>query len=393
MNPSSNCQLSTVNCQLIVIADDITGAAEMAGIGLEFGFKVNLIMYSGEAHIVFPEHCDLLVIATDTRSMTKTEAVEETTRLSQIIKEARYNRLFKKTDSVLRGYIIAELQALMNVFEIEKALLLPQNPSRKRIIAKGRYYIGSELLDKTSFAHDPEFPAISSEVNTLLGIDSNRILPAGESIEKKGIFVMEASSQEEVFLRAQELNDEILPAGGADFFSSYLTLKGYKKQTKPKFEGLKDNGVLIILGSTARHPIFETAFVQRHQIPACNTPRLLFYRKAPRQWTDKIKRKYREHNALILHTNYPTKKGKEFAVKLREGMSKVAEEIWSEFQPHEIIIEGGATAFAVLKRLRWNTMNVKCEVIPGVIRLTPATHPDVTVTLKPGSYPWGELFS
>ena len=55
----------------IVIADDITGAAEMAGIACCHGQSTSLLTErAGGA-----PSCEVLVIATDTRSMTEAEAV------------------------------------------------------------------------------------------------------------------------------------------------------------------------------------------------------------------------------------------------------------------------------------------------------------------------------
>ena len=68
---------------MIVIADDITGAAEMAGIAHQHGLSVRLsIAGSLCCDRGAAERTDVLVIATDTRSMTEEEAVHETLRIT-----------------------------------------------------------------------------------------------------------------------------------------------------------------------------------------------------------------------------------------------------------------------------------------------------------------------
>jgi uncharacterized protein YgbK (DUF1537 family) len=54
---------------IAVIADDLTGAAELAGIGLNYNLKT-------EISTVIDPNCsaDLLIIATNTRSLPETEA-------------------------------------------------------------------------------------------------------------------------------------------------------------------------------------------------------------------------------------------------------------------------------------------------------------------------------
>ena len=54
-----------------------------------------------------------------------------------------------------------------------------------------------------------------------------------------------------------------------------------------------------------------------------------------------------------------------------------------------IIIEGGATAYAVLERLGISSFDVEYEYSPGVVCLS---HGNMRIILKPGSYPWGNLF-
>ena len=73
---------------MIVIADDITGAAEIAGIAHSHGQQAHLVCASPTASHV---HCDSVavtttVIATDTRSMSEAEAVAETRRIASLYK-------------------------------------------------------------------------------------------------------------------------------------------------------------------------------------------------------------------------------------------------------------------------------------------------------------------
>ena len=54
-----------------------------------------------------------------------------------------------------------------------------------------------------------------------------------------------------------------------------------------------------------------------------------------------------------------------------------------------IILEGGATAYTVLERLGISSFDVEYEYSPGVVSLS---HGNMRIILKPGSYPWGNLF-
>ena len=69
---------------IIVIADDLTGAAEIAGIGHSYGLATSLLIDVADNLPV----SDLIVVATDTRSMTEQDAVNETHRICQAIKQS-----------------------------------------------------------------------------------------------------------------------------------------------------------------------------------------------------------------------------------------------------------------------------------------------------------------
>jgi len=136
---------------MIVIADDITGAAEMAGIAHEAGYDVRLVCGGDTAT------SGTTIIATDTRSMTEDEAIAETRRITAHFSSAKpdssffifHSSLFKKTDSALRGHVVAELKTLMETMGYQRAVYLPANPSKGRIIKDGVYYINGTPIDQT----------------------------------------------------------------------------------------------------------------------------------------------------------------------------------------------------------------------------------------------------
>ena len=127
---------------IAVIADDITGAAEIAGIGYDYGLKVVLTRQL-EDHL---PACDLLVCITNTRSLPKEEAISQSLALGKKLTALGIDTLFKKTDSVLRGHVLAELEALLEATDKQGALLLPANPSLGRQIIGGIYYVNQQPI-------------------------------------------------------------------------------------------------------------------------------------------------------------------------------------------------------------------------------------------------------
>ena len=381
---------------MIVIADDITGAAEMAGIAFSQGQQVRLVC-GGVAGGCGTATYGTTVIATDTRSMSEAEAVAETHRITSAISH-QPSAIFKKTDSALRGHVVAELSALMEATKCQRAVFLPANPSKGRIIRGGTYYIkevsGERLkvrdvpIHETAFSYDPEFPAKTS-------ILRERFPDA----EAKGIIMPDAESEEDIQKVIAKYNDgKTLFAGAADLFSAILGHSRETRNTRDSRE-TRDTRVsncpstLILCGSTQSKPLDLG-------IPIAPMPREIYDGSNDLSlWNTSA---YQEKHSLILTMPYTHCTGKEVAVHLRSVMARKAKELITEYllptldregsgEGLHLIIEGGATAWATLQALGWTQFEIVAQIAPGVVQMS-ATN-GTLVTLKPGSYPWGNLFS
>ncbi|MDR2937164.1 MAG: four-carbon acid sugar kinase family protein [Rikenellaceae bacterium] len=371
---------------IALLADDITGAAESAGVGLRFGLRVTLATEAVKPACL--SACDLLVVATDTRSMERDKAVSVSHGIAHELFVMGFRQFFKKIDSVLRGHVAAELRALMDETGFQRALCLPANPSRGRVTREGIYFINDIPLDRTEFRNDPEFPARTASVADILG--QGRVTDTDTPIEGEGIFVGNASSQDDLDQYARRIESGVLPAGGADFFAAWLASLGHSEKPAEKFAGLQGAPVIVACGSTANHGIAQFPYVKRHDIPVCPMPRDLFEGRAEAGgWIDQLKETYRNAGSIIIAIGHPSEGGKVFAERLRQAMAQAITELMAMQPPAELIIEGGATVFETMHRLGWNRFEVTEEIIPGVVRLAPAV-PGLHLTIKPGSYPWGD---
>jgi uncharacterized protein YgbK (DUF1537 family) len=117
---------------IVVIADDLSGAAELAGIAFARG-------YSAEVQRQFDatSDADLIAIDTDSRSLPPDAAAQRVEQITQAVVAARPAWIYKKVDSVLRGNVRAETEAVLRVLQTSLAILVPANPSRGRTIVGG----------------------------------------------------------------------------------------------------------------------------------------------------------------------------------------------------------------------------------------------------------------
>ena len=365
---------------MIVIADDITGAAEIAGMAAEQGRAVRVTCAPPAYKCDSDDGC-ITVIATDTRSMTEADAAAETRRIASF-------HIYKKTDSALRGHVVAELASLMEVAGYRRAVYLPANPSKGRIIRKGVYYIDGKPIHETAFSYDPEFPARTSVL-------SERFPDA----EAHHIIMPDAESLEDVRRVVEQYDDgDTLFAGAADLFME-MGLRGQRSTTPSRsFLRRGDNkdfgssflrrgeaSLLILCGSTQSKPL-------NIGIPVCPMPREVYDgEQTAADWFATLKCHLSPLNSIILTIPHTHRTGKETAIHLRTTMAEMARRLVERQCPHHLIIEGGATAWATLQALGWTAFEDVRQIAPGVVQMKSVTT-GTWVTLKPGSYPWGGLF-
>ena len=154
-----------------VIADDLTGAAELGAVGLRHGLSAEIVR-SGEPS----GRADLVCVDTDSRSCEPAAAAKRAAVAAKMLRAAGATWIYKKVDSVLRGQVTAEVEAVMKQLQLDRALLLPANPSLGRTIHDGQYFVQGKPIHKTEFARDPEYPRRWSQVVRLLAAPENFLL-------------------------------------------------------------------------------------------------------------------------------------------------------------------------------------------------------------------------
>ena len=203
-----------------VIADDLTGAAEIGAVGLRHGLRAEIVRRgdpSGRAEVV--------CVDTDSRSCAADEAGQRAAAAAKLLRAAGAEWIYKKVDSVLRGQVTAEVEAVMKQLQLNRALLLPANPSLGRVIRDGQYFVRGKLIHKTEFAHDPEYPRRAAQVLRLLKPPekfSLRLANGDRTLTDDTIVVGEAATAEDVQCWAGQREAGMLPAGGSEFFSALL---------------------------------------------------------------------------------------------------------------------------------------------------------------------------
>ena len=347
---------------IAVIADDFTGAAEIAGIILRYGLSVTVYLDN-----VVDADTDVVIISTDSRSMQKAAAVYCTAEAVETVMKYRPSLLYKKIDSVLRGYVLEELKVQMELTEKNKIFLLPANPTLGRTISDGEYFIQGKEIAATAFAFDPEFPVKNSKVVNMLNDDTIEVVKHNDWLPLEGIVVGEATTSEDVLAWVNIVDETWVLAGAGDFYTALLE-KEHTAKPQPKMELLSPH--LYVCG---------TAFEERKQFLKSLDCCLYMQEENNEAWLQLASVILKEQNRLVIAIN----EANQTALELRTAMAKLVNKIVVRENVKEIFIEGGSTAAAVLEEMHIKKLIPVNELSRGVVRMKAG---ELFITVKPGSY-------
>ena len=372
---------------IAVIADDITGAAEIAGVCLRYGLKTRFEINSVSS---FSDVPDVLVIATNTRSLSLKKAVTQTHKIARSLKKHKQITLFKKIDSALRGHVLEESTALADVFGINKIGIFPANPKAKRIIKNSIYYIDNIPINETSFAHDPDFPATKSNVF--------EILPINNFSDKYDISAPDTENA--TMLKKQLKNfdsSDSLVAGSAFTFEMFLKKNCsltpvYNDTCNTDSKNLSTKKVMIC-GSTHEN---SKKFIKRQKTFQKIGIDILKLRltedKEMFNWwlNERVLPYFEISDSLLFFINAQTQKS--HAKPIEKLFSQITKYLIDKQSVNELFIEGGATAYSCLTAAGATSLEPINEISAGVVRMKVSNCNNLHITLKPGSYNWGKKY-
>jgi uncharacterized protein YgbK (DUF1537 family) len=380
---------------IAIIADDLTGAAELAGIAFASGLRAAVMTEMTRLEDV--SGIDVVAIDTDTRSRPAAEAAAAVARITSQVLQARPDWIYKKTDSVLRGQVVAEIEAMLTAATRDRCLLVPANPSRGRVVRGGELWLEGRRLHETDFAHDPEHPRLTSRVRDLLQPASDRIeLPDVESEE----------DLRRVVRRATEDDARELWAGAADFFKALLE-RLVPAAHRPAIEtGAQPapQRVVLISGSRAAWrarsegacddtlPTDVNRKCARTAMPIRVMPDALTLRNVSEQavgtWARELADLMASTPRVLVAIGSAPFASAPAPVLARRLARSAVQAIRRAGTIDRVLAEGGATAAAVASTFGWSRLDVVAQPAPGVVALEPRPGGGPQFVVKVGSYDW-----
>jgi uncharacterized protein YgbK (DUF1537 family) len=374
-----------------VIADDLTGAAEIGAVALRHGLRAEILVKGkpgGEA--------DVVCVDTDSRSCARDESARRTAAAARLLKNAGAAWVYKKVDSVMRGQVAAEVQAIARELQLPRVLLHPANPSLGRTIQNGKYFIGNRPIHKTEFAHDPQHPRTSANVLVLLGNSIPlpiQVCTLTDNLPKLGIILCESTTPQDAQQWTTHRDSNTLLAGGAEFFAALLAANS--NAMRPAKVDFNSGAVreLFVCGTTSHASKKFVRDAQRAGTPVFDLPgELAWGAEFTPAACDAIAQQaldaFKFCSRVILQIGLPSVHDAAAARKLSEHLTQLAATILRRADVNRVYAEGGATAAELVRQMKWTRFTVQREIAPGVATLAASTRKSLLLTIKPGSYLW-----
>jgi 3-dehydrotetronate 4-kinase len=154
-----------------VIADDFTGATDIAGMLVKGGMRT-IQTIGVPAKGMIPDDVDAVVVALKTRSIAAKDAVAQSLDALKALQAAGCVRFFFKYcstfDSTDAGNIGPVGDALLEALGAKQAIYCPAFPENGRTIFFGHLFVGDLLLSDSSMRHHPLNPMTDASLVRVL---------------------------------------------------------------------------------------------------------------------------------------------------------------------------------------------------------------------------------
>lgn len=159
--------------RLLIVADDLSGAADCAVAGLRHGLTA-MVLLDAERAPAQASGIDILSVDVDARRTSKEEAARRNVAAVDSLSRAGM-RIYKKVDSTLRGNVAAEVAALAS--RLGMAIVCPAYPASGRTTRDGRQWVRGVPVEASEYWRNENIPG-KADLVALLCAEHLRIAHA-----------------------------------------------------------------------------------------------------------------------------------------------------------------------------------------------------------------------
>lgn len=383
------------------IADDFTGACDLAGRMLSFSESpISVYIDLAMTEKIEVQNQDFAIASISTRELDFTQGeklvLQAEPFLKRTISKEKKGFYYKKIDSTLRGPFLAELKSWLELTDMKTIPLMPASPDTGRKLINGNYIVHGQQIYDTEFDRAKfwkgelikiisDYSGLNACLFTLEMIRSADPCEYWRNLSKKHeIVLFEAEEISDVKRTVSMLIEENVtglcgssaPASFMPFEKTCAELYDISSKTSSPLR------TLIICGSynsVSREQLSHVSEAGAN-ILVCEGSSL-------------ARQDYRESsennsNVYAVATAAPDSSiPLTWEEKRQSGLSlaQKAYEIFEVFNPDRVIVTGGDTAEFFFRKLGINQLEVKSEWCPGIVSAT-SNQFHVEFIIKPGGF-------
>jgi D-threonate/D-erythronate kinase len=389
---------ASLNAQvkIAIIADDLTSAADA---GVQFtraGYSVKVTFYDC---LQCGTTADVVSVDTDSRSQLVADAKERTRDTARALKNA--SLLYKTMDSTLRGHVGPELSALLAETGHDTAIVAPAFPYCGRTTENGVQLLNGRFVHETEFAVDPANPVISSQIESLL--DDPELLPvvrlSREDVQNHSVVRSSIASARCVVADSATQDDLRALVQGVEDLSSVCWvgspgLAGALAERLPPFTPQSDerapacDRVLTVVGSL--NPVSRVQLrrlLSRDDAVGLNVD--VSRGDDDRVSVDRIIAEIQRHfgsKRIVVLSSPERRVPTAGACENKDGLAAVASLAITERVADGLVVTGGATAVAVLRRAEITELSLHGELAAGIPIAKSAGPDGIWIVTKAGGF-------
>jgi len=416
---------STARPLLGCIADDFTGATDLANMLVRGGMRTVQSIGIPSAEVTAGLDADAIVIALKSRTIPVAEAVEQSLAALAWLREQGCEQIFFKYcstfDSTAAGNIGQVSEALLAALDSDFTLACPAFPENGRTIFRGHLFVQDQLLSESGMQHHPLTPMTDANLVRVLqsqtslsvgllrydtvsqGVDQVRSRIAELRAQGIGMAIADALSDKDLYTLGAACADLPLLTGGSGLalglpenFRRAGKLRDFDASKLPAVLG----GEVVLAGSASVATNGQVAAWLEAGRPALRIDPLALAAGEPVVSRALAFARDNEQTVLIYATSSPEEvKAVQHQLGVEQSGSLV-ENTFGEIAQglrqsgvRRFVIAGGETSGAVVQALGVQLLQIGAQIDPGVTATVSNTDEPLALALKSGNFGSRNFFS
>lgn len=417
--------ISTARPLLGCIADDFTGATDLANMLVRGGMRTVQSIGIASAEVAAGLDADAIVVALKSRTTPVAEAVEESLAALAWLREQGCEQIFFKYcstfDSTAAGNIGQVSEALLKALDSDFTLACPAFPENGRTIFRGHLFVQDQLLSESGMQHHPLTPMTDANLvrvlqsqtqlnvgllrydTIALGTEQVRARIAELKSEGVGMAIADALSDSDLYTLGTACADLPLLTGGSGLalglpenFRRAGKLRNLDASKLPAVSG----GEVVLAGSASIATNGQVAAWLEAGRPALRIDPLALAAGEPVVAQALTFSRDNPHTVLIYATSSPDEVksvqqqlGVEQAGSLVENAFGEIAQGLRDSGVRRFVIAGGETSGAVVKALGVSLLQIGAQIDPGVPATVSSSDEPLALALKSGNFGGRDFFS